>query len=90
VYLCKKLIMELTATIGWILLMVLMLGTLVYIIINTVKSERKRKLFEPDMSVGDAVYFPVAEGSLAGEILEVNKDSVKIVVTITRSRVYPK
>lgn len=51
----------------------------VYIIINTIKSERKRKAFEPDMSVGDAVYFPVSDGSLSGEILEVNNDSVKIV-----------
>lgn len=75
--------MELIATIGCILLIVSISAMSVYI-----KSERKRKAFEP--SVGDAVYFPVANGSLSGEILEVNNDSVKIVVSVTRSRVYPK
>jgi hypothetical protein len=57
---------------------------------NTITTERKRKKFTPVMVKGDAVYFPVASGNVNGEILEVDGDLVKIIVTVTKSRVYPK
>jgi hypothetical protein len=41
------------------------------------------------MKSGDKVYFPVASGSINGEILDVNGDDVKIVVIVSKSRVYP-
>jgi hypothetical protein len=57
---------------------------------NTVMSERRRNKFAPIMTKGDTVYFPVASGNVNGEILEVDGDLVKIIVTVTKSRVYPK
>lgn len=42
------------------------------------------------MKQGDNIYFPVASGSIPGEILEVNGDEVKVIVTVSKSRVYPK
>jgi hypothetical protein len=41
------------------------------------------------MKQGDKVYFPVASGSVNGEILEVTKDKVKMVIEVYKSRVYP-
>jgi preprotein translocase subunit YajC len=62
---------------------------IIKVIYNTIKAERKKKLFTSEMKSGDKVYFPVASGSINGEILDVNGDDVKIVVTVSKSRVYP-
>lgn len=56
-------------------------------IIKLIRNERKRKLFTP--KPGDQVRVPVYE-EYSGEVLEVNGDEVKIVVTTSKNRVYPK
>lgn len=82
--------LEAIAIIGWSLLIISMIVFIIKVVYNTIKSEKERKKFLPEMKQGDNVYFPVASGSIPGEILEVNGDEVKIVVTVSRSRVYPK
>ena len=42
------------------------------------------------MKQGDLVYTPVMSGSINGEILEVTEDKVKMVIEVSKSRVYPK
>ncbi len=59
------------------------------IIVNTIKSERGRKKFSINMKSGDKVHFPVDSNSVTGEILEVDGDTVKVVVSVSKSRVYP-
>jgi preprotein translocase subunit YajC len=81
--------LETITLVGWVLLLVFMTVFIIKVIYNTIKSERKKKLFTPEMKSGDKVYFPVASGSINGEILDVNGDDVKIVVTVSKSRVYP-
>jgi hypothetical protein len=41
------------------------------------------------MKSGDKVYFSVASGNVNGEVLEVNGDDVKVVITLNKSRLYP-
>jgi hypothetical protein len=41
------------------------------------------------MKVGDKVHFPVDSNTVTGKILEVDGDTVKIVVSVSKSRVYP-
>ncbi len=77
-------------SIAYGILFIAILCGFVRVVYNTITTERKRKKFTPVMVKGDAVYFPVASGSVNGEILEVDGDTVKIIVTITKSRVYPK
>jgi len=81
--------LETINTIGWSLLGVFMVVFIIKVVYNTIKAERKRKLFTTEMKTGDKVYFPVASGSVRGEILDVNGDNVKIVVTVPKSSVYP-
>ena len=80
---------ETIAVIGWSLVIISMLAFIIKVAYNIIKIERKKKLFTPAMKSGDKVYFPVASGSVRGEILNVNGDEVKIVVTVSKSRVYP-
>ena len=82
--------LETIAVIGWSLVIISMVVFIVKITYNTIKAEKERKKFFPEMKQGDNVYFPVASGSIPGEILEVNGDEIKIVVTVSKSRVYPK
>jgi preprotein translocase subunit YajC len=82
--------LEAIAIIGWSLLIISMIVFIIKVVYNTIKSEKERKKFFPEMKQGDNVYFPVASGSITGEILEVNGDEIKIVVTVSKSRVYPK
>jgi preprotein translocase subunit YajC len=77
------------ASLGWSLLLAIMVYFIIRVVCNTIKTERKRKVFKLEMKSGDKAYFPVASGGVYGEILEVNEDDVKIVVTIPKSRVYP-
>jgi preprotein translocase subunit YajC len=81
--------METIATIGWLLLLSLMIFMSIYIIVKTIKTERNRKIFIPTMKPGDKVTVPVMDRYI-GEVLEVGDDEVKIVVTAPKSRVYPK
>lgn len=76
------------------LTLLLLLGFLIsfiaYAAYRTIQNEKKRKQYTPTMKQGDNVYTPVMSGSINGEILEVNGDEVKIIVTCNKSRVYPK
>ena len=81
--------METFTLVGWVLLLITMVAFIIKVVYNTIKSERKRKLFTTEMKPGDKAYFPVASGSVRGEILDVNGDNVKIVVTVPKSRIYP-
>lgn len=81
--------METFTLVGWVLLLITMVAFTTHAIYKIIKTERKRKLFTTEMKAGDKAYFPVASGSVRGEILDVNGDNVKIVVTVPKSRVYP-
>lgn len=81
--------METAATIGWIIIIILMVFFICFIIINTIRAEKRRKSFSSVMKPGDKVTVPVTD-RYEGEVLEVNGDEVKIIVTAHKSRVYPK
>jgi preprotein translocase subunit YajC len=59
-------------------------------IYNTVVNEKRQSKYLSEMKVNDSVYFPCASGSINGEILEINEDTVKIVVTVSKKRVYER
>lgn len=82
--------LETIAGIGWSLVLISMLVFIIKVTYNTIKSEKERKRFLPEMKQGDSIYFPVASGSIPGEIFEVNGDEVKVMVTVSKSRIYPK
>jgi preprotein translocase subunit YajC len=82
--------METIANYGWLLLIIFMTFMLTKIIINVVRNERKRKSFLPNMKPGDQVVVPILTDQYSGEVLEVNGDEVKIIVTAPKNRVYPK
>ena len=74
-----------------LLLLLAFLGSfIVYAVYRTLQTEKKRKQYTPTMKQGDNVYFPVMSGSINGEILEITEDKVKIVIEVSKSRVYPK
>ena len=74
-----------------LLLLLVFLGSFViFLIYKTLQNEKKRKKFTPTMKQGDKVYTPVMSGSINGEILEVTEDKVKMVIEVSKSRVYPK
>jgi preprotein translocase subunit YajC len=81
--------MEAIANYGWLLLVAFMTLLIIKIIVNTVRNERNRKSFSPNMKPGDQVIVPTGTDHYSGEILEVNGDEVKIVVTASKNRVYP-
>jgi len=73
-----------------LLLLLVFLGSFIFFAIyKTIQNEKKRKQFTPTMKQGDKVYFPVASGSVNGEILEVTEDKVKMIIEVHKSRVYP-
>jgi preprotein translocase subunit YajC len=73
-----------------LLLLGFLLSFVIFAIYRTLQTEKKRKQYTPTMKQGDNVYFPVASGSVSGEILEVTEDKVKMVIEVSKSRVYPK
>jgi hypothetical protein len=75
--------------IGWTLLIMLMVYWTIKIVVNTIKSEKSRKKFSPNVKVGDKVYVPIDSNTVTGDILEVDGDTVKVVVSVSKSRVYP-
>ncbi len=79
--------METITTIGFIALVIFMVFMTIRIIINTVRNERNRKAYSKVIKPGDKVSVPVFE-RYSGEVLEVNGDEVKIVVTAHKNRVY--
>ena len=73
-----------------LLLLVVFLGSfIIFLIYRTLQTEKKRKQYTPTMKQGDKVYFPVSSGSVNGEILEVTEDKVKMIIEVSKSRVYP-
>jgi preprotein translocase subunit YajC len=82
--------METIANYGWLLLITFMVFMTTKIIVNTIRNERKRKSFSTNMKPGDQVRVPVLTDQYSGEVLEVNGDEVKIIVTAPKNRVYPK
>ena len=81
--------MKTITLIGCVVLLLFMSFMIIRIIVNTVRNERKRKAYSKIIRSGDQVTVPVME-RYSGEVLEVNGDEVKIVVTAPKSRVYPK
>ena len=82
--------METIANYGWLLLIIFMVFMTTKIIVNTVRNERNRKAFSKVIKPGDSVVVPVMNDQYSGEVLEVNGDEVKIIVTAPKNRVYPK
>jgi hypothetical protein len=82
--------METIANYGWLLLLTVMALMTTKVIVNTIRTERKRKSFSTNMKPGDQVVVPVINDQYSGEVLEVNGDEVKIVVIAPKNRVYPK
>ena len=82
--------METIANYGWLLLIIFMVFMTTKIIVNTVRNERNRKAFSKVIKPGDSVTVPVMNDQYSGEVLEVNGDEVKIIVTAPKNRVYPK
>lgn len=72
-----------------LLLIAFLVSFFIFLIYKTLQNEKKRKQYTPTMKQGDKVYFPVASGSVNGEILEVTEDKVKMVIEVHKSRVYP-
>lgn len=81
--------MKTITLIGWVVLLLFMSFMIIRIIVNTVRNERKRKAYSKIIRPGDQVTVPVME-RYSGEVLEVNGDEVKIIVTAPKIRVYPK
>ena len=63
---------------------------LVRILTKTIRNERNRRAFASTMKPGDLVKVPVLDDHYVGEVFEVNGDEVKIIVTASKNRVYPK
>jgi len=82
--------METITSVGWIVLLIFMSFMTIRIIINTVRNERNRKAFSKVIKPGDSVTVPVMNDQYSGEVLEVNGDEVKIIVTAPKNRVYQK
>lgn len=80
--------METITSVGWIVLLIFMSFMAVRIIINIVRNERNRRDFYKVIKPGDSVTVPVINDQYSGEVLEVNDDEVKIVVTAPKNRVY--
>lgn len=70
-------------------LLAFLVSFVIFAIYKTLQTEKKRKKYTPTMKQGDKVYFPVASGSVNGEILEVTEDKVKMIIEVHKSRVYP-
>lgn len=81
--------LETITLVGWVLFLVFMTVFIIKVIYNTIKIERKKKLFTAVMKQGDKVYFSVTNGDMNAEILDVNGDDVKVVITLHKSRLYP-
>jgi hypothetical protein len=60
------------------------------IIVNVIRNERRRKAYSKVIKPGDKVRVPVINDQYQGEVLEVNGDEVKIIVTAPKNRVYQK
>ena len=73
----------------WMILLIFPIYMIIKIIINITRNELKRKDYSKVIKPGDQVTVPVMD-RYSGEVLEVNGDEVKILVTAPKNRVYPK
>ena len=78
-------------SLGYLILVLLAIIVAIfgYIIYNTIRNERKAKLFRVDMKKGDEVYVPLSNG-IYGEVLETKEDSVYVIVKVRKGLIYPK
>jgi preprotein translocase subunit YajC len=72
-----------------LLLLAFLASFVIFAVYRTLQTEKKRKQYTPTMKQGDKVYTPVMSGSINGEILEITEDKVKMVIEVSKSRVYP-
>ena len=72
-----------------LLLLAFLASFVIFAVYRTLQNEKKRKQYTPTMKQGDKVHTPVMSGSVNGEILEVTEDKVKMVIEVSKSRVYP-
>ena len=75
-----------------LMLILLTIGCLVgifWITFKMIRNEKKRMRYTPKMKIGDEVYLPSTSSGVTGEVLEINGDKVKIVITCNKSNLYP-
>ena len=71
---------------GLCLFLVVFIARAIY---KAYKTEQKRKSYGPTMKKGDIVYTPVSAGNVIGEIVEVKPETVSMLITVPKSRIYP-
>jgi preprotein translocase subunit YajC len=72
-----------------ILLTIVCLIGLFWISFKMIRNEKRRMRYTLKMKIGDEVYKPISSGGITGEVLEINGDKVKIVITCNKSNLYP-
>jgi preprotein translocase subunit YajC len=72
-----------------ILLIIVCLVGLFWITFNVIRNEKRRMRYTSKMKIGDEVYKPITSGGITGEVLEINGDEVKMVITVNKSGLYP-
>jgi preprotein translocase subunit YajC len=72
-----------------ILLTIVCLIGLFWITFNVIRNEKRRMRYTLKMKIGDEVYKPITSGGITGEVLDINGDEVKIVITVNKSDLYP-
>ena len=72
-----------------ILLTIVCLIGLFWISFKMIRNEKRRMRYTLKMKIGDEVYQPISSGGITGEVLEINGDEVKIVITSNKSNLYP-
>ena len=72
-----------------ILLTIVLLVGIFWITFKMIRNEKRRMRYTLKMKIGDEVYQPISSGVITGEVLEINGDEVKIVITSNKSNLYP-
>ena len=72
-----------------ILLTIVCLIGLFWISFKMIRNEKRRMRYTLKMKIGDEVYKPITSGGITGEVLDINGDEVKIVITVNKSDLYP-
>jgi preprotein translocase subunit YajC len=72
-----------------ILLTIVLLVGIFWITFKMIRNEKRRMRYTLKMKIGDEVYQPISSGGITGEVLEINGDEVKIVITSNKSNLYP-
>ena len=72
-----------------ILLTIVCLIGLFWITFKMIRNEKRRMRYTLKMKIGDEVYQTITSGGINGEVLDINGDEVKIVITVNKSDLYP-